>query len=84
MDAEEKRFAIIHGPGGIKFAAEIVQACNAYPALLEACKAQQAAIEAILEAWDGYEMLAALDCNFYIDAQNKARAALAQIEGESR
>jgi len=38
MDAEEKRFAIIYGPGGIKFAAEIVQACNAYPDLLEACK----------------------------------------------
>jgi len=43
----------------------IVTACNAHDDLVAAC-------EALLEAWEGYEMLAALDTDVY----NQAKAAV--------
>jgi len=65
--------------GGYELVMEVQARCNAHDALAKACKAQQAAIEAILQALDDYEMLAALDRTLYQGAQEQARAALGLV-----
>ncbi len=50
---------------------ELEAALTASPRLLAACKA-------MLDAWDGYEMLAALDSN----VRQEAEAAIAEAEGK--
>lgn len=49
---------------------------RAAPEKLEACKALLEACKALLNAFEGYEMLAALDAT----VQEQARAAIAKVE----
>jgi hypothetical protein len=50
----------------------------AAPELLEACKSLLVAIDQMQLEWDGYGMLAALDCTIYDKPVKRAKAAIAK------